>query len=179
MRARDLGLAPGIFPPGPLNAITDVAGVRVGQVTVVEGEATRTGVTAILPHALLPLDQQPQGTNPPTITDLLEQGQGQVKRLDRMLAELERREPELLDTLQSSLRNANELTSNGNRQMTQITQKLSAMMDTLSVAMDSSGKNIVSLTGRLDSEVARTKAGLIANGVSGVFSVKNHIRVEK
>ncbi len=49
-RARDLGLAPGVFPPGPLNAITDVAGVRVGQVTLVEGETIRTGVTAVLPH---------------------------------------------------------------------------------------------------------------------------------
>ncbi|MGG5817937.1 P1 family peptidase [Falsiroseomonas sp. HW251] len=49
-RARDLGFAPGILAPGPLNAITDVAGVRVGQVTVTEGEATRTGITAILPH---------------------------------------------------------------------------------------------------------------------------------
>ncbi len=49
-RARALGLAPGILPPGPLNAITDVAGVRVGQVTLIEGEAIRTGVTAILPH---------------------------------------------------------------------------------------------------------------------------------
>ena len=34
-RARDLGLAPGVFPPGPLNAITDVAGVRVGHTTLV------------------------------------------------------------------------------------------------------------------------------------------------
>jgi D-aminopeptidase len=50
-RARDLGIAPGVFAPGPLNAITDVAGVRVGQVTVIEGERVRTGVTAILPHA--------------------------------------------------------------------------------------------------------------------------------
>jgi D-aminopeptidase len=49
-RARDLGLAPGVFPPGPLNAITDVAGVRVGHTTIVEGDAVRTGVTAILPH---------------------------------------------------------------------------------------------------------------------------------
>jgi D-aminopeptidase len=53
-RARDLGLAPGILPPGPLNAITDVAGVRVGQVTVIEGEGARSGVTAILPHGLNP-----------------------------------------------------------------------------------------------------------------------------
>lgn len=49
-RARALGVAPGVFEPGALNAITDVAGVRVGQVTLVEGDAVRTGVTAILPH---------------------------------------------------------------------------------------------------------------------------------
>ena len=49
-RARDLGVAPGIFRPGAHNAITDVAGVRVGQTTVVEGDSVRTGVTAILPH---------------------------------------------------------------------------------------------------------------------------------
>jgi D-aminopeptidase len=49
-RARDLGIAPGAGSPGPLNAITDVAGVKVGQTTVIEGDAVRTGVTAILPH---------------------------------------------------------------------------------------------------------------------------------
>jgi D-aminopeptidase len=49
-RARDLGVKPGVFPPGTLNAITDVAGVRVGHATVIEGDSVRTGVTAILPH---------------------------------------------------------------------------------------------------------------------------------
>jgi D-aminopeptidase len=49
-RARDLGIRVGIFSPGTHNAITDVAGVRVGQTTVVEGEGIRTGVTAVLPH---------------------------------------------------------------------------------------------------------------------------------
>ena len=49
-RARELGLRPGVLEPGPLNAITDVAGVRVGQVTIVAGESVRTGVTAIVPH---------------------------------------------------------------------------------------------------------------------------------
>jgi len=49
-RARDLGVEVGIFPPGPWNAITDVEGVRVGQVTVVEGTRVNTGVTAIRPH---------------------------------------------------------------------------------------------------------------------------------
>jgi D-aminopeptidase len=49
-RARDLGIAPGSMTPGTLNAITDVPGVRVGHVTLKEGDTVRTGVTAILPH---------------------------------------------------------------------------------------------------------------------------------
>ena len=57
-RIRDFGVKPGFFPAGPLNAITDVPGVRVGQTTVkrdVEGVPWRTGVTAIWPHAGNPL----------------------------------------------------------------------------------------------------------------------------
>ncbi len=50
-RARDLGIVVGRLPTGPLNAITDVAGVRVGHATLIRGENIRTGVTAILPHA--------------------------------------------------------------------------------------------------------------------------------
>jgi D-aminopeptidase len=49
-RAREAGIAFGILPSGPLNAITDVAGVKVGHVTIIEGSSIRTGVTAILPH---------------------------------------------------------------------------------------------------------------------------------
>lgn len=66
VRLRQLGLAIGSLPPGPLNAITDVAGVRVGQVTLIAGEGplvigkgpVRTGVTAILPHGGL-LSREP------------------------------------------------------------------------------------------------------------------------
>ena len=50
-RAWDLGITPGVFPPGALNAITDVAGVRVGHTTIVAGDNLRTGVTAIVPHS--------------------------------------------------------------------------------------------------------------------------------
>ena len=49
-RARDVGVIIGVFQPGPLNAITNVAGVRVGQTTVDGGDTIHTGVTAILPH---------------------------------------------------------------------------------------------------------------------------------
>jgi D-aminopeptidase len=50
-RAREAGITFGILAPGPLNAITDVAGVKVGQITRIEGTNMRTGVTAILPHS--------------------------------------------------------------------------------------------------------------------------------
>ena len=50
VRARSLGIVPGILPAGALNAITDVAGVSVGHVTLIEGDSIRTGATAILPH---------------------------------------------------------------------------------------------------------------------------------
>ena len=49
-RARDLGLVVGMLPPGKLDAITDVAGVRVGHATLIKGDNVRTGVTAVLPH---------------------------------------------------------------------------------------------------------------------------------
>jgi len=50
-RARDLGVVVGILPNGPLNAITDVAGVQVGHATLIAGEDIRTGVTVVLPHS--------------------------------------------------------------------------------------------------------------------------------
>ena len=49
-RASDLGIKIGVLPAGPLDAITDVAGVAVGHTTIIRGDDIRTGVTAILPH---------------------------------------------------------------------------------------------------------------------------------
>ena len=50
-RVRDVGVVVGVFAPGPNNAITDVAGVRVGHATVIQGDSVRTGVTAVVPGA--------------------------------------------------------------------------------------------------------------------------------
>jgi D-aminopeptidase len=57
-RARDVGLVIGVLPAGPLDAITDVAGVRVGQVTVTAGDSINTGVTAILPPGGNPFQEK-------------------------------------------------------------------------------------------------------------------------
>ena len=50
VRARDLGIVVGTATTGPLNAITDVVGVRVGHATITRGDSVRTGVTVIFPH---------------------------------------------------------------------------------------------------------------------------------
>ena len=50
-RIRDLGIEPGVLPPGPKNSITDVDGVIVGHTSLIKGDSVRTGVTAILPYA--------------------------------------------------------------------------------------------------------------------------------
>ena len=57
-RARDVGLVIGVLPPGPLDAITDVAGVRVGQTTVTAGDSINTGVTVVLPHGGNPFQEK-------------------------------------------------------------------------------------------------------------------------
>jgi D-aminopeptidase len=50
MRVREAGITIGVMQPGALNAITDVAGVRIGHTTLIAGDSVRTGVSAILPH---------------------------------------------------------------------------------------------------------------------------------
>lgn len=50
-RLRDFGIEIGVLSPGQYNAITDVAGVKVGHTTLIKGDSVRTGVTALLPHS--------------------------------------------------------------------------------------------------------------------------------
>jgi ABC-type transporter Mla subunit MlaD len=105
---------------------------------------------ALLPREVLPLEQQPQGTNPATLGDLLEEGQGEVHRLDLILAQLEDSEPHLLASLQSALDNANNLTSQGSKRLFRLADRLDAMTSTLQVALDAGSKNLVDITGTLD-----------------------------
>ncbi|MEU6074390.1 P1 family peptidase [Micromonospora sp. NPDC047074] len=60
-RCRELGIVVGTMPTGPLNAVTDVPGVRVGHTTLVEGDSIRTGVTAIVPDQLTDRRSLPAG----------------------------------------------------------------------------------------------------------------------
>ncbi|MBV9737735.1 MAG: MCE family protein, partial [Candidatus Eremiobacteraeota bacterium] len=100
----------------------------------------------LLAREVLPIDQQPEGTSTATIADLLEQGQGEVKRLDTMLGELQKREPALLNELQSTLANANELTVSAREQV-------ASLFGTLQPAINSASSNIVDLTDTLNRTV--------------------------
>jgi phospholipid/cholesterol/gamma-HCH transport system substrate-binding protein len=97
----------------------------------------------MLAREVLPIPDQPQGTNTATIADLLEQGQGEVVKLDAMLSELEKREPKLLDTLQSTLTNANELTAS-------MKNDLGTLSSQLQTSLSQASANIVALTGTLN-----------------------------
>jgi ABC-type transporter Mla subunit MlaD len=113
------------------------------------------GAVAVLPREVLPLEQQPQGTNPATLTDLLEQGQGEVTRLDTLLADLEQREPALLNTLQSALTNANELSITTNQQVQKLARTLDALQGPLGNTLASETAKIVDITNRFD-DLAKT-----------------------
>jgi len=110
---------------------------------------------AVLPREVLPVEQQPQGTNPATIQDLLDQGQGEIRQLDKMVAELQRREPALLNTLQSALNNANEVSVSANRSFTRLSSRIDSLTSTLQVALEQNSATLSDITGQLDSTVRR------------------------
>jgi ABC-type transporter Mla subunit MlaD len=110
---------------------------------------------AILPHEALSREQEPEGTNPASIQDLLEQGQGEVRRVDAMLAELANREPALLNTLQSALNNANDISVTTKQSFARLSSRIDTMSDTLQLALQQSSANINDLTGQLDTAVRR------------------------
>jgi ABC-type transporter Mla subunit MlaD len=117
--------------------------------------ANAPAAVAVLPRTILPLNQQPQGTNPATIQDLLDQGQGEVRRLDKMLATLEQREPALLGTLQAALDNAKELSGTANETFHKLSGRIDTLADTMQLALEKNSANLTDLTGSLDKAVNR------------------------
>jgi ABC-type transporter Mla subunit MlaD len=132
-----------------------------GEPTVlIEPPAHVSSSVATLPREVLPLAEQPRGTNPTTFADLLEQGQGEVRRLDDLLAQFQRAEPSLLAELQSTLRNANALTTNANRSLTKVTGKVETLADSLQRNLTLASTNVVALTGSLNSVVQRDSVSI-------------------
>jgi len=127
-----------------------------GEPTIlIDPPKARGANVATLPHDVAPVEQQPQGTNPASIADLLAQGQGEVRRLDDILSQLQKTEPILLAEAKSTLESANELTANANRSLTTLTAKAQDLTDSLQKSLTVASNNVVDLTGSLNSVVKR------------------------
>jgi ABC-type transporter Mla subunit MlaD len=141
----------------PKGSAFEIAAPLTGEPSVVI-QPPHGPTVATLPHEILPLDKQPQGGNPVSLQDLLEQGQGEAKRFDRILAQLEVKTPVLLGELDSALRNANDLTTSAKLQLAQVGDSATSMMNHLDRAASRASDNLVDLTGQLDQTVRRNSA---------------------
>ena len=85
----------------------------------------------LLPREVLPISEQPHGINGSSVADLLEQGQGELRRFDTVMALVEARTPKLLDTLQTTLNNANDLTLSTKSSLARLSDELLALGNSL------------------------------------------------
>jgi phospholipid/cholesterol/gamma-HCH transport system substrate-binding protein len=110
---------------------------------------------AVLERRVLPVSDQPHGQDSASIADLLNEGQGEIKRLDAMLTVLQTSEPRLLAKLQTTLDNANEITVTANRNTTQLFAQVKQIADTLQTSVTQASSNIDQLTATLNGTVGR------------------------
>ena len=103
-----------------------------------------------LAKQVLPVDQQPRGANSATIADLLAQGQGEMKKFDTVMTELEARTPKLLDSLQTTLNNANQLTTSAQTDLASLSHQMTQIGDSLQSSLAVASANIDQLTGTLN-----------------------------
>lgn len=130
---------------GSPNMIIVPPAIRVGS----NAEASPPP-SQILPKEVLPLAQQPIGLASPTIADLLAQGQGEVRRMDVMLASLENREPRLINGLQLALDNVDTMTG-------ELKGTVASLSGTLDATMQQAGSNIVGMTQIMDATLTRNQ----------------------
>jgi len=107
----------------------------------------------IIAPGVLPISEQPQGTNTATIADLVTEGQGQLKVLNGVLADVARREPKLLDELQKTLENTNALTATASSAVVRLAAQSNAIASDLQSNLSIASGHIVSMTSTLDQSV--------------------------
>ncbi|HUY11786.1 MAG TPA: hypothetical protein VMV73_05950, partial [Candidatus Dormibacteraeota bacterium] len=107
----------------------------------------------ILAPGVLPLSEQPEGTNTATIADLVIEGQGQMKALNAVMADVARREPKLLDELQQTLNNTNALTATASDAVAHLAAQSSAIATALQGNLAIASNHVVALTASLDRTV--------------------------
>ena len=104
----------------------------------------------LLPRQVLPIADQPKGSNGTSIGDLLQQGQGELKRFDTVMALVEQRTPKLLNTLQTTLSNANELTLSTKVALQRLSDEFLALGANLQSSLGEASTNVVQLSRTLN-----------------------------
>ena len=133
---------------------------------------------ALLPKSVLPLSDQPQGTNPTSLEDLLEEGQGEIRKVDQLLETTTRSMPQLLGTLQTTLGNAQHLTAKANTAFDAFTTGAQTSARRLQGTMDRVGANFEDVSSTLDLTVKRNSRrvdGLIASLTAAASSLASTI----
>lgn len=130
----------------------------------------------LLPRQVLPIADQPQGTNSASIADLLEQGQGELKRFDTVMAQIEQRTPKLLNTLQSTLDNANDLTISTKSSLQQLSGQLLALSTSLNGNLSAASANVMQLSETLNGAATTDskKVGALLDQFQSTAVALNH-----
>jgi ABC-type transporter Mla subunit MlaD len=129
----------------------------------------------LLPRQVLPIAEQPQGSNGASIADLLQQGQGELKRFDTVMALVEQRTPRLLNTLQSTLNNANDLTLQTKSSLQRLSNELLALGANLQGSLTQASANVVQLSATLNSSatVDSRKIGVLLDQFQSTATALN------
>jgi ABC-type transporter Mla subunit MlaD len=130
----------------------------------------------LLPRQVLPIAEQPRGSNAASISDLLEQGQGELKKFDTVMALVEQRTPKLLNTLQTTLNNANALTLSTKASMQQLSGEFLALGANLQGSLTEASANVVELSATLNTS-AKTdsrKIGALLDQFQSTAVALNH-----
>ncbi|TAM61938.1 MCE family protein [bacterium] len=125
-------------------------------------------------RAVLPLDQQPRGKAPITISDLLSTGQSEAVRIDTMLADLERREPHIMDSLEDSARNVNLMTRQTNAAVGNLADRSNSMASQLQQSLTVISGNLVALSASLRN-TTETKSGQVSKIVDNLTQISNSL----
>ncbi len=104
----------------------------------------------LLPRQVLPIAEQPRGSNGVSVADLLQQGQGELRRFDSVMRLVEQRTPKLLNTLQTTLNNANDLTLSTKASLTRLSDELLALGSNLQGSLSAASANVVQLSSTLN-----------------------------
>ncbi len=106
--------------------------------------------SAMLERQVLPIADQPKGRNPATLADLLDEGQGQIKKLDALLADVQQREPRMLASLQDTMDNAERLTATAQQSLATLSAQTTVLAESLQQTLNSNTPKIDTILTQLD-----------------------------